>query len=91
MVQQWDDGLEGVVARGDSENPGWTRKASSNKGTGFARPVTARVGEDRIRVGCRDGPVALVAIDERDGASARIGHVGADVKKVFEEPEDREG
>jgi hypothetical protein len=37
-----------------------------------------------------NGPVAFVAIDKRKVQGAGIGHVGADVEKIFEEPEEGE-
>ena len=36
-------------------------------------------------------PVGVAGADQRQGRGARVGHVGADVRKVFEEPEDGKG
>src|SRR6266404_5657815 len=36
-------------------------------------------------------PVAFLRADQGQGRGARVGHVGADVGKVFEEPEDGKG
>lgn len=38
-----------------------------------------------------NGPIALIGIDEGKDEGACVGHVGADVEKIFEEPEEREG
>jgi len=38
-----------------------------------------------------NGPVAFIGADERQNGGSSIGHVSADVREVFEEPEDREG
>lgn len=41
--------------------------------------------------GEEDGPIAFIGIDNRADEGAGVGHVGADIKKVFEEPEEGEG
>jgi len=42
-------------------------------------------------LGEEDGPVAVFGADEGQGGGAGVGHVGADVREIFEEPEDGEG
>ncbi len=42
-------------------------------------------------LGEEDGPVALVGADEGQSRIAGVGHVGADVREIFEEPEAAEG
>src|SRR5260370_40756020 len=37
-----------------------------------------------------NGPVAFIGTDERQDGSAGIGHIGADVREILEEPEDGE-
>ena len=49
------------------------------------------VVEHKIPLSEEDFPVAVPGADERERAGASVGHVGADVEKVFEEPECAEG
>src|SRR5713226_4197145 len=39
----------------------------------------------------KNRPVALVRADERQSSTARVGHVGADIGKIFKEPETGKG
>ncbi len=39
-------------------------------------------------LGEKDGPVAVFGADEGQCGGAGVGHVGADVEEIFEEPED---
>src|ERR1700722_4743111 len=50
-----------------------------------------RVVEHKIPLSEEDFPVAVTGADEKERAGACVGHVGADVEKVFEEPERAEG
>ena len=38
-----------------------------------------------------NGPVAFIGVDEREDERTGVGHVGTNIEKVFEEPEEREG
>ena len=49
------------------------------------------VVKEEVPFGEEDFPVAVTGADERERAGAGVGHVGADVEKVFEEPECAEG
>ncbi len=42
-------------------------------------------------LGEENGPVAFIGADQRQDGGAGVGHVGADVRKIFEEPENAEG
>jgi len=42
-------------------------------------------------LGEEDGPVAVLGADEGQGCGAGVGHVGADVGEIFEEPEGAKG
>jgi hypothetical protein len=50
-----------------------------------------RVVEHKIPLSEEDFPVAVTGADEKERAGACVGHVGADVEKVFKEPERAEG
>src|SRR6266567_5236950 len=41
-------------------------------------------------LGEENGPVAFFGADKRQGSRTSVGHVGADVGEIFEEPEDGE-
>jgi hypothetical protein len=49
------------------------------------------VVEEEVPLAEEEEPIAGFGADEGQGVHASIGHVGADVEKVFEEPEGREG
>ncbi len=44
-----------------------------------------------IPLGKKDGPVTFVTIDEWKDEGAGIGHIGADIEEIFEEPKEGEG
>ena len=50
-----------------------------------------RVAEHKIPLSEEDFPVAVAGADKKKRASASVGHVSADVEKVFKEPERAEG
>ena len=50
-----------------------------------------RIVEHEVPLGEEDFPVAVSGADKKKRAGASVGHVGADVEKVFEEPERAEG
>src|SRR5208283_4586786 len=47
------------------------------------------VVEEKVPAAEEEQPIAGFGADEGQGVHARVGHVGADVEKVFEEPEGR--
>ena len=49
------------------------------------------VVEEEIPLGEEDFPVVIAGADKRESECAGIRHVGADVEKVFKEPECAEG
>jgi len=49
------------------------------------------VVEEKVPLAEEEQPIAGLGADEGQGVHTRVGHVGADVEKVFEEPEGGEG
>src|SRR5271165_4756102 len=49
------------------------------------------VVEEKIPLAEEEQPIAGFGADEGQGVHAGVGHVGADVEKILEEPEGREG
>ena len=83
-------GGRGRLSEGTPCEPGYgSEHAEPADGAGGVGDL--RVVEHEIPLGEEDFPVAVTGPDQKKRTRAGVGHVGADVEKVFEEPEGAEG